>query len=1045
MHREASRILAAIDGRIAGSTKSGANIEVTYGQVYQVSGRECSAYLVGSKELALSEGTVPEPSVGFRIPSHLSVAASDYVRVSMDDRGDRWVDEVFNPQGLSTGSGTDPLTYAQAVALDSPRIHLRLGEESGTVLDQTGSHNGSVSGTVTRNVVGPLLPAQDDGAIGTYGTGFVSVPSHTNLNFPGSISIEAWIKLTTVPSIFGATIVGKGSGSYQFLVRQDGKLELAHSDVISIMTSVEPVIQSDTWYHVVATYLNPGGFHMYVNKQEIPVENTNDTIIGSNTEPLGIGSKYGSTLTDPFTGELDEVAIYSTILPPAKIADHYDAGVAVPEVFQERFRVTQDGALEWSGLSVERDTNLYRPDANLLKTDDSMIVGGTMQWGALNDVHKRWRYIPMAAYDHFVGAASAGAGPTTIELIGIPPQSAVAVSGFMGIRRADTADANFKIMSLSNEGVYAAYTSGVASRGGFSNFGPLAVGGTGQRQIKYASTNATSDLLYLTITGYWTLEDLAVIPVPITTTRFGSFAASAVLVVGEPIWGPWSATWSGIVGTNIVTADAVLKKAASATVTADAVLASAGGGGGTITHAQDTFTRTSVDSWGTANVGGAWVVKEGVTSEFDVDGSAGTIINGGVWQGKQIALDSVVERDIDYTLRVKANKIATGTGAYTAIWVQARRVNDANMYLYRLQWMADNTIQVGINRVVNGTSTAVVAMGTISGTPATDTYWKIRVQAFGASPTTVRMRAWRDTDVEPNTWQASATDSGSTLQVAGSVGINAFNSPGITNNPILYTVDDVLVTNITGSGTVFGGFTADSILKKLASGTFTADSVLTSGLTTYVQDTFTRSLSDQWGTASPTGGAWTVTEAAATNFAVNGSFGTIISAANLAGRQISQDSINVGDVDLHATVKIDKVPTGTGAFSQIYLQGRRADNNNRYSGRLRFNTGGGMSVSIDRAVTGTFTTIAGPTTISGTMVAGDLWHVRVQIVGASPTTIRMRAWKDGDAEPGTWQESITDSSAGLQGSGKVAVAWITSAMTNLPTTLSVDEFIARSV
>lgn len=106
---DASRILEVINRQIDKKIKSGAQIEVTYAQVYGVVWDSdagfytASVYLAGSRELAMSSGEEAVPSEDFRVPSHLYVQPSDYVRVSMDLRGHRWVDEVFAPQVSGPG------------------------------------------------------------------------------------------------------------------------------------------------------------------------------------------------------------------------------------------------------------------------------------------------------------------------------------------------------------------------------------------------------------------------------------------------------------------------------------------------------------------------------------------------------------------------------------------------------------------------------------------------------------------------------------------------------------------------------------------------------------------------------------------------------------------------------------------------------------------------------------------------------------------------------------------------------------------------------
>ena len=86
------------------ATKSGARIDVTYGQVYAVGSGYASIYIAGSRELAALEGEVAIPSEYFRVPPLFDVAASDYVRVSIDDRGHRWIDEILGPTRINASA-----------------------------------------------------------------------------------------------------------------------------------------------------------------------------------------------------------------------------------------------------------------------------------------------------------------------------------------------------------------------------------------------------------------------------------------------------------------------------------------------------------------------------------------------------------------------------------------------------------------------------------------------------------------------------------------------------------------------------------------------------------------------------------------------------------------------------------------------------------------------------------------------------------------------------------------------------------------------------
>jgi hypothetical protein len=749
MHREASRIISAIETKIDQKMRSGARIELTYGQVYEVHGAECSVYLVGSRELAESDGGVAEPSTGFRVPTHLTARTNDYVRVSMDERGDRWVEEVFADQ----------------------------------------------------------------------------------------------------------------------------------------------------------------------------------------------------------------------------------------------------------------------PSMN------------------------RWRYVPMTEYTHFNGTASGGS--ETIELTGVPEYAALAVGGVMGIRRNDTADSSFKLTSLDDKGMAEVTTSGVANRGGFSNFGPVPVGGTRLRQLKYQSTTATTDLLWLKITGYWTNIEEAVIP-PVTVIN--SFIAEAVLsgtaipiktftadavLAAEPTWGAWSETWAGNVGINIITADAVLKKTLSSTFVADAVLrksftatftgdAVLATGGSAAVYVEDSFDRTLANQWGTASpTGGVWTITEAGASDFDVASGFGTIVTGANLAGRQISQDSISVDNIDETAIVKVDKVPTGTGAFAQVYVQGRRIDNNNRYSGRLRFNADGTLSVSIDRAVGGVFTTIAGPTTISGTVVANDLWRVRVQMDGASPTTIRIRAWKDGTAEPGTWQSTITDSSAALQVAGKVAIG-FISSAMTNLPILLSVDKFTVTNIS------------------------------SGVITYAYDDFFRTLSDSWGTAV-TGGTYTVKEGSATDFDVTGGVSTIIVGAAWQGKQIALDSVSARDVEYSIMAKANKQATGTGAYTGFWAQCRRIDTNNMYTFRLEHMADGTVRVSINRLVGGVSTVVAGPTTISGSSTADTWWVIKAQAVGASPTTVRMKAWVFGQTEPSSWQLETTDSGAGLQTAGAVGVqAFNSQTLTNFPVLYTFDELLVKA-
>ncbi len=141
---------------------------------------------------------------------------------------------------------------------------------------------------------------------------------------------------------------------------------------------------------------------------------------------------------------------------------------------------------------------------------------------------------------------------------------------------------------------------------------------------------------------------------------------------------------------------------------------------------------------------------------------------------------------------LSTSKVATGSGQYLS--VIARQISPNNDYRGKLQVRSDGTVAVVLTKMVAGTETTLSSTVVLPGvTVAANDKLRVRTQAVGTSPTTLRVKVWKDGTTEPATWTLTATDSTSALQVAGSVGFYFYLSSGATNGPTLFTVDDLWV------------------------------------------------------------------------------------------------------------------------------------------------------------------------------------------------------------------------------------------------------------
>jgi hypothetical protein len=110
-----------------------------------------------------------------------------------------------------------------------------------------------------------------------------------------------------------------------------------------------------------------------------------------------------------------------------------------------------------------------------------------------------------------------------------------------------------------------------------------------------------------------------------------------------------------------------------------------------------------------------------------------------------------------------------------------------------------------------------------------------------------------------------------------------------------------------------------------------------------------------------------------------------------------------------------------------------------YSATLNLKPTGAVTLSLLRVDGAGQATIAGPVTVAGLTVApGDKLDVRLIATGTSPTTLMAKVWRDGAAEPTTWQVSGSDASAAMQKVGSVGLMYYLSTTSSAPVVANID-------
>lgn len=138
--------------------------------------------------------------------------------------------------------------------------------------------------------------------------------------FTGTHSYSFWVKK---PVISEAYIVGYGIDSV-IIFNADGRIRfytggLAAGDLFSTTS-----LSADTWHHVVCTYDTNGDKKIYIDGSEDNSISTSGSISTGGSR-LTIGAKYVSSYSHFFAGNIDEVAIWNTVITSCDAAGIYQA------------------------------------------------------------------------------------------------------------------------------------------------------------------------------------------------------------------------------------------------------------------------------------------------------------------------------------------------------------------------------------------------------------------------------------------------------------------------------------------------------------------------------------------------------------------------------------------------------------------------------------------------------------------------------------------------------------------------------------------------
>ncbi|MDT9688200.1 hypothetical protein Q5762_07490 [Streptomyces sp. P9(2023)] len=202
--------------------------------------------------------------------------------------------------------------------------------------------------------------------------------------------------------------------------------------------------------------------------------------------------------------------------------------------------------------------------------------------------------------------------------------------------------------------------------------------------------------------------------------------------------------------------------------------------------AQDAFTRSVSNGWGTADSGQAWATAGGTAANFSVNGTVGqhsiTTLN-----APRATTIAIVSPDVDVTFDFALSVVPTGDNVF--IQSMARRVDSSNFYNARVQIAAGGAMTLSIRKTVAGVDTQLATFAT-GLTYVAATLYRLRFTVTGDA---LSASIWLASGTPPPAPQATATDSAFTA--AGSVGLRTQAGASLSNVlPVTVSMDNLAST-----------------------------------------------------------------------------------------------------------------------------------------------------------------------------------------------------------------------------------------------------------
>jgi len=265
-----------------------------------------------------------------------------------------WIDGALNRDNIATTTTTTTPVNNLTNGLHTWEIR---------AVDNVGSvRNSNQIWTVRIDDKPPISPNASNFVLNLDGINdYCNIPHNPSLNFTGSITIEAWIRIVSYKS--WAAIVSKGGfnwSEYGYAFTQDnsGRIRFYGNGAAYTSNSTIPL---NTWTHVAVTYGN-STLRFYINGMLDRSLNQNISIV-NNTTSLKIGVDPPE-IAEYWKGSIDEVRIWNVIRTNQELLSNKDIVLSGCE----------SGLMGYWKFNEGIGTTVL--DASINKNDGTIVNGG---------------------------------------------------------------------------------------------------------------------------------------------------------------------------------------------------------------------------------------------------------------------------------------------------------------------------------------------------------------------------------------------------------------------------------------------------------------------------------------------------------------------------------------------------------------------------------------------------------------------------------------------------------------------------------------------